>query len=336
MKAETMADGTHEAVTTATGTTAASGETTMQDMILPLRLSRGLPLVPVDSAASRALVAVIAILTFLAALSAGSAAMVWRASAEWRGAVANEMTIQIRPDTRRDIEADLRQALTLAVAKAGIVEARVIARQESERLLEPWLGKGLELGELPVPRLIVLRVNPALLPDVQALRGELRRDVPSASLDDHRAWTQRLSTMANTIIIAGTAIVLLIFIAAALAVAFATRGAMAGSHESIEVLHFVGANDDFIAREFQSRFVRLGLEGGAVGGIAAVLTVAVLGWVAAIWSASPGGDQLAALFGAFEIGWQGYAAVLGVAALVALIAGLVSRITVRRRLRELA
>lgn len=303
---------------------------------LPPRLTRGMPLVPVDSAASRALVAVIAILTFLAALAAGSAAMVWRASAEWRGAVANEMTIQVRPDAKRDIEADLARAAAAARGQAGVLDVRIVPRAESERLLEPWLGQGLDLVELPVPRLIVLRVDPDRIGGAPALSAAIRAEAPTASLDDHRAWTRRLSTMANTIIVAGSAIVLLIFVAAALAVAFATRGAMAGSHESIAVLHFVGADDDFIAREFQSRFVRLGLEGGAMGGGAAVVTVAILGWLAAIWSASPGGDQLAALFGAFEIGWQGYAAVVLVAMLVAAIAGAISRVTVRRRLRELA
>jgi cell division transport system permease protein len=308
----------------------------MSERPLPSNLARGLPLVPVDSAASRALVAVIAILTFLAALAAGGASMVARASSEWRGAVINEMTIQIRPDARRDIEAELVRALEIARAAPGVAEARIVPRAESERMLEPWLGKGLELSELPVPRLIVLRIDPARPPDVAMLRPALRAAAPGASVDDHRGWTQRLSAMANTIILVGFTLVLLVFVAAALAVAFATRGAMAGSHDSIEVLHFVGADDDFIAREFQARFVRLGLEGGLIGGGLAILTVAVLGWMAAAWSSSPGADQLAALFGAFEIGWQGYGAVIGVAALVGIIAGAVSRLTVRRRLAELA
>jgi cell division transport system permease protein len=259
-----------------------------------------------------------------------------RASYEWRGAVVNEMTVQIRPDARRDIEAELARALDVTRRAAGVRDARIVPRAESERMLEPWLGKGLELSELPVPRLIVLSIDPARPPDVAALRPALRAAAPGASIDDHRGWTQRLSAMANTVILVGVALVLLVFAAAALAVAFATRGAMAGSHDSIEVLHFVGADDDFIAREFQSRFVRLGLEGGIIGGILAILTVAILGWIAAAWSASPGRDQLAALFGAFEIGWQGYAAVILVASLVGIIAGAVSRITVRRRLRELA
>ena len=62
----------------------------------------------------------------------------------------------------------------------------------------------------------------------------------------------------------------------------------------------------------------------------------LLGFVASRWSATPEAEQLQALFGAFEIGWSGYAAVALVAVVVAAIAGLVSRFTVRHYLRMLA
>ena len=71
--------------------------------------------------------------------------------------------------------------------------------------------------------------------------------------------------MANTIIGIGVVLVVLVLVAAGLAVIFATRGAMAGNREVVEVLHFVGANDDFIAKEFQRRFFRLGLRGSVIG-----------------------------------------------------------------------
>lgn len=302
---------------------------------LPANLRRDMPLVPIDSVAGRALVAVIAILTFLAALSAGAAVLAARASEQWRGAVANEMTIQIRPDARRDIAADVERAVALAEAVPSIVSARAVPKAESDRLLEPWLGAGLDLVELPVPRLIVLRLRPSIGPDLAAFSAALRDELPTASLDDHRLWVRRLSTMANTIILAGVAIVLLVLGAAGLAVAFATRGAMAGSRDSVEVLHLVGADDAFIAHEFQSRFVRLGLRGGAAGGLAAILAIAGLSLLAARWGAGPEAEQLQALFGAFEIGWTGYGAVVLVAVVVAAIAGLVSRLTVRLYLRAL-
>lgn len=303
---------------------------------LPDNLRRDQPLVPVDTVAGRALVVVIAILTFLAALSAGGALMAARASEQWRGAVANEMTIQVRPDPRRNIEADLARAVELARAVPSVAEVRAMPRAESDRLLEPWLGAGLDLIELPVPRLIVLRLNASVANDLVAFSQTLRREVPSATLDDHRLWVRRLSTMANTIIVAGVGVVMLVLVAAALAVAFATRGAMAGSRDSVEVLHLVGADDEFIAREFQNRFITLGLRGGGAGGFAAVIVIALLGWLASAWSATPEADQLQAMFGAFEIGWSGYGVVILVAAIVAAIAGLVSRVTVRHYLRAMS
>lgn len=303
---------------------------------LPVNLRRDQPLVPVDTVAGRALMAVIAILTFLAALSAGAAVLAARASDQWRGAVSNEMTIQIRPDSHRNIEEDVTKAVVMAQALDGIESVRAVPKAESDKLLEPWLGTGLDLVELPVPRLIVLKLKPGASPDIGRFGLALRSDVPTAILDDHRLWVRRLSAMASTIIVSGFVIVLLVLTAAALAVAFATRGAMAGSRESVEVLHFVGADDDFIAREFQSRFIRLGLRGGAVGGLAAIIAIALLGFLSSFWSTAPEAEQLQALFGAFEIGWGGYAAVLLVAIVVAAIAGLVSRFTVRHYLKMLA
>ena len=45
----------------------------------------------------------------------------------------------------------------------------------------------------------------------------------------------------------------------------ATRSAMASNREIIEVLHFVGANERFISREFERHFLGLGVRAGLVG-----------------------------------------------------------------------
>jgi cell division transport system permease protein len=301
---------------------------------LPPSLRRNAPLVPVDSAGGRALAAVIAILTFLAALCAGGAELVAASSVQWRSAVAREVTIQVRPSPQRNIDADIARAVELARATPGVETAEPFSKAESERLLEPWLGQGLDFGDLPVPRLIVLTLQGASKADLDALRQRLRRDLPSASLDDHALWLSRLSTMANTIIATGVVLVGLVLAAAALAVAFATRGAMAGNREVVDVLHFVGANDSYIAREFQRRFFRLGLRGSAVGAAAALLLMGLLGVLSASWRASPTGDQLEALFGSFGIGVRGYAIIVLIALAVSVITAAVSRTTVRRFLND--
>ncbi|KQO55868.1 MULTISPECIES: cell division protein FtsX [unclassified Methylobacterium] len=298
---------------------------------LPATLRRNAPLVPTDSSASRALAAVIAILTFLAALCAGAAEIVASSADQWQGAVAQEVTIQVRPSPGRDLDADVARAESLAKATPGIAAARVFSKAEAERLLEPWLGSGLDLSDLPVPRLVTLRLAESARPDLKPLRASLAEALPGvASLDDHALWLRRLSTMANTFVGVGVGLVALVLVATGLAVVFATRGAMAGNREVVEVLHFVGADDDFIARAFQRRFFRLGLRGGIIGSVAALIAFAIAGFAAGAWRSGPAGEEIEALFGAFHIGWRGYASVLLIGVIASVVTGIVSRLTVRR------
>lgn len=298
------------------------------------RLKRDAPLVPMDSAAGRALMAVIAILTFLAALCAGGAELVAHSSSQWRASIAREVTIQIRPNAQRDTDALVAKAVELARATSGVAGVEAYTKEQSARLLEPWIGSGAGLADLPIPRVVAVTLADAGGADMEGLRRRLAEAVPGASLDDHALWLRRLSSMANTVVAVGIGLVLLVLVAAGLAVAFATRGAMAGNKEIVDVLHLVGGDDAFIAREFQSRFLQLGLKGGAVGGGAALAFIALVGLAAGSLRASPAGDQIEALFGAFEIGWRGYAVVLLIALTVALVTAVISRVTVRRYLAD--
>ncbi|WP_204310751.1 hypothetical protein, partial [Escherichia coli] len=76
--------------------------------------------------------------------------------------------------------------------------------------------------------LVTLRLSESPSADLKHLRAALAEALPGvASLDDHALWLQRLSTMANTFVGVGIAVVALVLVATGLAVAFATRGAMA-------------------------------------------------------------------------------------------------------------
>lgn len=296
---------------------------------------REVPLVPPDAIASRALVTVIAIMTFLASLTAGAAILVHGMSRDWRQDVSREMTIQVKPMPGRNLDQDLRRAEELARVTRGVAEVRSFSKAESEKLLEPWLGTGLELGELPVPRMMVLRLSSDAPLDAGKLRADLAGLVPGAILDDHKLWIGRLATMSQTMVLVAAVIFCLVLIAMALAVAFATRGAMAGSREVIIVLHFVGARDSYIARQFQRHFLLLGLRGGVIGGTVAIAAFAIAGILSSQWMGESGGDQLEAMFGTFSLGVTGYAATVLIAGAVAILTGLTSRSVVFRQLQGL-
>jgi cell division transport system permease protein len=292
-------------------------------------------IVPKDSIAGNALAAVVAIMTFLAAVTSGAVAMVIGSATEWQSEIAREMTIQIRPTPGRDIEADVGRAEAVARTMPWVADVRPYSRQESERLLEPWLGPGLSLDELPVPRIIAVRVAPAARPDTAALRQALDREVAGASLDDHRGWIESMRRMASAAIVGGIAIFGLVLSATILSVTFATRGAMASNRPIVEVLHFVGAKDAFIARQFQRHFLVLGLKGGLIGGGAAMLSLALAGPVSNLFVGTAGETQAAALFGAFSMGPTGYAMMAAEVLLIAAITALTSRQVVIHTLRRI-
>ena len=290
------------------------------------------PIVPKNSIAGNALVSVIAIMTFLAALTTGAVMLVFASASEWQSDVAREMTIQVRPQEGRDIEADVANAAAIARATPGVTEVRPYTREESARLLEPWLGTGLSLDDLPIPRLVVVRVGGDPRPDIAALREALASQVAGATLDDHRGWVDRMRTMAGTAIAGGGAILFLVFAATVLSVAFATRGAMATNRHIVEVLHFIGAKNSFIAGQFQGHFLVLGLKGGLIGGGAALLLLIGAALLGGWLSGTAVGDQSAALFGTFSLGLFGYLAVLAQVVVMAAVTALTSRRVVQQTL----
>ena len=200
--------------------------------------------------------------------------------------------------------------------------------------MEPWLGAGLALDDLPVPRLIVVKIAAGMRPDFTSLRQALAARVPTSSLDDHRRWIDRMRTMAETAVIACVAVLALVWAVTVLSVTFATRGTMAANRPIVEVLHYVGATDSFISSQFQRHFLILGFKGGAIGGGVAILLFAVAeaanGWLAG----TPGGDEIAGLFGNLSIGIAGYLAILLQIVFMALVTAFASR-TVNRTLEAI-
>jgi cell division transport system permease protein len=303
--------------------------------LLPARARNLSPIVPRASIAGRALVAVVAIMTFLASLTTGVVLLVSASAAEWQADVASEITVQVRPQAGRDIERDAAAVAEAVRSQPGIIEVRPFSREESAKLLEPWLGSGLSLDELPVPRVIVARVAPGTALDLATLRARVMQVAPEASVDDHRAWIERMRSMSGATVLAGVGILVLMIIATIISVSFATRGAMAANRPIVEVLHFVGAGDRFIADRFFRHFLLLGLEGGVIGGGAAMLFFGFSESIAGWFSGTPVGDQFAGLLGTFSLRPSGYLVLAAQAVMIAAITAWASRHTLLATLNDI-
>ena len=294
---------------------------------VPVKARNLSPIVPRASISGRALIAVVAIMTFLASITTGAVLLVAASAAEWQSDVASEITIQVRPLAGRELERDTVAVAEALRAQPGIVEVRPFTKGESAKLLEPWLGSGLSLDDLPVPRVVIARIAPGAVLDLAGLRSRVSQAAPSASVDDHRAWIERMRSMTGAIVFAGIGILALVIVATIISVSFATRGAMAANRPIVEVLHFVGAGDRYIANRFLRHFLRLGLQGGVIGCGVAMLMFGFSESIAGWFAGTPVGDQFAALLGTFSLRPSGYLTLAAQAVLIAAITAWASRRT---------
>src|ERR1700761_220504 len=163
------------------------------------------PIVPRPSISGRALVAVFAIMTFLASMTTGAVLLISASATEWQSEVGSEITIQVRPKAGRSLDNDVAAIVDAMRSQPDIVDTKPFTKEESSALLEPWLGSGLSLDDLPVPRGIGARVAPGSTLDLAALRKSVTQAAPSASVDDHRAWIERMRSMSGATVAAGLA-----------------------------------------------------------------------------------------------------------------------------------
>jgi cell division transport system permease protein len=215
---------------------------------------------------------IIALMVYLAALSLAGMMALSGAVSRWDRALAGTVTVQLPPGS----DAQLTKLLETLRATPGVASAQPLDDAANAKLLEPWLGQGVTMKDLQLPRLIDVRIAPEATLDRGALAGALAEVAPAARLSDDRRWLAPLLDTAVAVEATAAAIVALVSGAAVLSIVFATRTSLAIHHGAVEVLHLIGARDSYIAEQFQWQALRLGLRGALVGLIGAALTLLAL------------------------------------------------------------
>jgi cell division transport system permease protein len=275
---------------------------------------------------------IIALMVYLAGLALAGTLMLQGALQRWDRSLQGTLTVELPPLDEGKGDGGMAAALLLLRATAGVVAAEPLSRQQTARLIEPWLGTALAPEELALPRLIDLRIDPQSPPDLARLKTRLAAAAPGAMLDDHRLWLDRLATLVLSIEATALAIVVLIGAAAVLTVVFTTRAGLAVHHAVIEVLHLIGARDGYIARQFEQQARALGLRGG-IGGLA--LTLATLIAIGRASAATALFGEHVRLLPALELELWHWLVLAALPFAAALIAMLTARVTVLRALRRM-
>lgn len=293
------------------------------------------PIVPAGSVTGKSLTLVITIMCFLACLTAGAVYMINQSATAWLKDVASEVTVQVEPRERGDNDRYVKDVAAFLVSQPGVRSVKALSLEDSTALVEPWLGQSDALKSLPIPRLIAIELDRSAPPDFTSLRDRLAAEFKGTTLDDHRQWQRQIRTVTRSFALGGVGILLLVGAATTAIIVSATRSAMASNREIVEVLHFVGATDRFIAREFEKHFLRLGVRAGLVGAVSAMVVFFVMPSVIELLG---GGTvtmaEIRRLIGAGALDAAGYVLLAMVVVVIAALCMLTSRFGVYRILHS--
>lgn len=284
---------------------------------------------PLDKdALSRFLPWLIAFMVFLAVLAMAGMMVLKGTADRWDRGISGTLTVQLIPTDDPKADDERLQALLAQLARTPEV-ARYEALDDNRLLdlLEPWLGAGSEIQDLPLPRLIDVELRPGAALSTDAFAHALASKVPGVSIDDHRVWLDRLIRLIQSV--QGLAAMVLFFIAMATVgtVVFTTRTGLAIHRDAIEVLHLIGAQDSYVAGQFASRAMSLGLKGGVIGLALALPTLLGIRALAR--------EMDATLLPDVTLGAVHWAVLAGLPLVVALIAMTTARTTVMKTLARM-
>jgi len=222
---------------------------------------------PLDSdPGTRFLPWLIAFMVYLAALSVIATSIMQSVSTRWERGVSDTLTVQIPP--AQSVQPDqfqIAESLKVLRSHPAVVLAEPISKNHVMKLLEPWLGTNSNLANMPLPHLIDVSLRSSKTLDADALVRDLNKFAPGATVDDHRIWLDRLVRMSQTLEWGAYIVLSLIVLASIGTIFFVTRTGLAIHHDVIEVLHLIGAQDSYIARQFGEHALYLGLRGGLLG-----------------------------------------------------------------------
>jgi cell division transport system permease protein len=275
---------------------------------------------------------IIGVMVYLAVLIFAGALLLASTASTWNRELSAGFTVQIPPgdlsgDEAGALDAKVRDAEKILRDTDGVKAVKPIPPDVTAQALEPWLGASAEMSDLPLPRVIEVVLFEGAEVDMAKLHVALEEVSPGIVIDNHDFWRDQVLTLISGFEMLATVAIGLIGFTAMAAVIFTTRSSVAIQRDVIEVLHLIGATDDYVAQEFQRQAFRISLTGSVLGTVCALATLVLMGQMAANLDAALMPDL------SLDI-WQSIL-LWGVPLLACLIATVTARRTVLKALRRM-
>ncbi len=287
-----------------------------------------------NSSTSLFLQIMVAIAVFLFAVTLSGVLSINAMLRNWNESILGSLTVQIMPSTNINPEkaiaetlAHQNKALDVLRNMNEIEKAEPLTDKQLEKLIQPWLGDGIDIKDLPVPRIIDVKIQKGADIDFMDLAYKLAQATPMASVDNHKLWLNKLIQFADGIKILALSVLALVIMITSGAIFYTTQTSLGLHKYTIEILHLMGAKDTYVAQQYAKCSAILALKGGLIGLAIAIPTIF---GIASLAHQIEGGIISEAKLSGLD--WM---VIVGLPAFASLIAMLTAYYTVKQTLQRL-
>ncbi len=283
---------------------------------------------------TRFLILLVGLMSFLAVLACSGSFALSSMTNRWSSGLENKVTIEIAVETKeghllsnRTVNKETKKLAEELANNKLIKSIKILSNEEIQELISPWIGNDLTLNDIPLPGLIAIELRHSDKKSIELLEKNIKKISKYAQLETHHEWLSDLISFANTLKSLALFITLIIGGATITAITAGIRTRLAIHRKEVELLHHMGATDDYISSQFQRHAMILSFKGAMIGTILGLIITGIIVFLSKK-SGSP-------LIPAIEISYMAVLFIFAVPIIASLIAIITSRFTVLRNLAKM-
>jgi len=208
-------------------------------------------------------------------------------SKNWVSSLSGTLTVELRPPintldsekiyelNKKKFQNEIKQVMLKLRHSKDVNQARLLADSEVRKLIEPWMGNNSALDTIPLPALIDVKLNPNA--DINSLEISLKEIDPAVSIDSHKEIMEDVNKIIATASTFIFFLTLVISFLAIITIAGIVRSKFTIHMFEVETLHLIGANDEYIAKQFRHHSLKNTLKGAIAGLISTFAVLIIIG-----------------------------------------------------------
>jgi len=276
----------------------------------------------------------ILLMTILAMLALAASFTLSEMTDRWSSGLENKITIEIPAEDadgnlleRSNVKESTQKISKILENHPAVEEMQVMDEDDIRDLVSPWLGEDLAMNSIPVPGIISVSLQQGAEIDLERLEERLRQIAPSARIDTHENWLSSVLRFTGALQFAAALLTLVIGITTIVAVAGAAQSRLAVHKDELELLHLMGATDEYITRQLQRHTLFLSLQAALVGTLIGAAILLLIDWIS--------GEMGVALLPDYTLSIFQKIMLTAIPVLISVIAMLTARFTVLRALAQM-